>query len=157
MIIADKTTQQLDLNVTTANSSSSFSVAHDLDLKMLLADTEAAANNATLGPIHLSSLFSRFTTDFFGTLLLIWAEVRPFITWPLIFVLLFPLLICSLVLISSFILYLHQKSRYRVLIRIRDALIDEGDMARAGREVIATLWDFIVSGSSSVHSRWRSY
>lgn len=103
-------------------------------------DTETSTSSTPM--IHLRSLFTRFTGDFMDTVAWAWAEVSPYITWPLILVFVLPLVICFFIYLSAFVLYLHQKGFWKSYNRIREALIEEGDLAKAGREVIATIWDF---------------
>ena len=84
--------------------------------------------------IVVMSLMSKMLSDPF---------VKRWFGWfltPVVVAFMLPIAILLFIWSSSLILYIHRVHKRRLVRRLREA-IDERDIVKAGREIVAALWD----------------
>eukprot|EP00095_Tigriopus_kingsejongensis_P000366 maker-scaffold319_size207808-snap-gene-0.25 protein:Tk00366 transcript:maker-scaffold319_size207808-snap-gene-0.25-mRNA-1 annotation:"GI15521" len=120
------------LNLNTLNDST------DTNTSRLLRNMPPTNDTDTPPP----SLVSKFLHEFAAGTFYLWDLLSPYITTPIAILFLLPVVMFSLIYLSAFILYLHQRGPGKIIRRIRRAVVEEHDLAKAGREIVATIWDF---------------
>ena len=75
----------------------------------------------------------------------VWVSAAPYITTPVVLLFIVPMIMCMLVYFSAVLLYLYYRGE-KLLARLREAYVEQ-DVYRAGREIIAAMWDFQVRTS----------
>ena len=68
--------------------------------------------------------------------------LAPYITTPVVVLFVLPMVMCLLVYFSAVLFYLYYRGE-KLAARLREAY-EEQDVYRAGREIIAAMWDFQV-------------
>lgn len=100
------------------------------------AASEIFDTNTNSSRVHIviMSWMGRIMTDPF---------VKKWFGWlmtPVVIAFLLPLAILIFIWSSSLILYIHRVHKRRLMRRLREA-VNERDIVKAGREVVAALWD----------------
>jgi len=117
-------------------------------MENLEVETAAAANLASSTPALEASTeagpdkewtFSQALESWWSAVQTVWSYAAPYVTTPVLLVFLLPLLMCLLVYVSGVGLYFYHRGQ-RVLRRLREA-VEDRDIYKASREVIATFWD----------------
>ena len=90
--------------------------------------------------IIIMSWMSHFLSDPF---------VKRWFGWlmtPVVVAFILPVAILLFIWSSSLILYIHRVHKRRLMRRLREA-VNEGDIIKAGRDIVAALWDAQVRGT----------
>lgn len=107
---------------------------------------ELNENNQTVR-IIITSWFKHVLSDPYVSMVFEWLMT------PVVISFILPLVFCLIVWASSLILYVHKYHKRRLMRRLREA-VNERDIAKAGREIIAALWDaqvIVMNFSKSKH------
>ena len=102
--------------------------------------------NSNRSSVHIivMSWLSRILSDPF---------VKRWFGWfltPVVVAFVIPMLLCLFVWFSSLILYIHRVHKRRLMRRLREA-VNERDILKAGRDIVAALWDAQVRLSKRQH------
>lgn len=119
---------------------STLSANESLLLRTMMLNTVDENDSSSSSPSNMTFI-THFTHDFFATTVSLWRILSPYITTPIVILFLLPVLMFTLIYLSAFLLYLHQRGPGKLFRRIRRAVVEEHDLTKAGREIIATFWD----------------